>query len=62
MNAQAFNFDGWEETMKKLIFTMLLVALAGSSAVAGNCQHHNDTASDGSVCGNRSADDKAGGN
>ncbi|MBZ5757967.1 transmembrane anchored protein [Rhizobium sp. VS19-DR104.2] len=48
--------------MKKIVLALLLTVAASTSAFAGNCQHHNDKASDGSTCGNRSADDKAGGN
>lgn len=32
-----------------------------SLAIAGNCTHSYDTASDGSSCGGRSADSKPGG-
>jgi hypothetical protein len=49
--------------MKKT-FAILLVALslgASAQAFAGNCQHNGDTASDGSMCGNRSADSRPGG-
>jgi len=47
--------------MKKIVLALLLMVAASTSAFAGNCQHHDDKASDGSTCGNRSADDKAGG-
>ena len=30
-------------------------------SLAGNCQHDNDTAADGSRCGGRSADSRPGG-
>ncbi|MGM8435691.1 transmembrane anchored protein [Enterobacter hormaechei] len=49
--------------MKK-IFAVLLVLLslgAATQAYAGNCQHSDDTASDGSRCGGRSADSRPGG-
>ncbi len=48
--------------MRKIVLALLVVVSASTGAFAGNCQHHNDKASDGSTCGNRSADDKAGGN
>ncbi|WP_313707900.1 transmembrane anchored protein [Atlantibacter hermannii] len=49
--------------MKKA-FALLLVLLSLGSvgqAFAGNCQHDYDTASDGSRCGDRSADSRPGG-
>ncbi|EFT2846285.1 transmembrane anchored protein [Escherichia coli] len=49
--------------MKKVL-AMLFVILsfgAATQAYAGNCQHDNDTASDGSRCGGRSADSRPGG-
>lgn len=49
--------------MKK-VFAVLLVLLSlgtATQAFAGNCQHDNDTAADGSRCGGRSADSRPGG-
>lgn len=49
--------------MKKL-FTVLFVLLSLGSvtqAYAGNCQHPDDTAADGSRCGGRSADSRRAG-
>lgn len=51
-------------TMKK-VFALLFVFLTLGSvtqAYAGNCQHPDDTAADGSRCGGRSADSRPGGN
>ncbi|MER9968126.1 hypothetical protein [Mesorhizobium sp. M0060] len=44
--------------MKKfLVFAIMLAALAASApSFAGNCEHNDDTAADGSRCGDRSAD------
>lgn len=50
--------------MKK-VFALLFVLLSFGSvtqAYAGNCQHPDDTAADGSRCGGRSADSRPGGN
>ncbi|NIG20533.1 transmembrane anchored protein [Pantoea sp. Al-1710] len=49
--------------MKKTIAVLCLILSMGASvqAFAGNCQHSTDTASDGSICGGRSADSRPGG-
>lgn len=49
--------------MKKallVLFTAISV-LVSMPSFAGNCQHDNDTAADGSRCGGRSADSRPGG-
>lgn len=49
--------------MKKVfavIFVLLTLGNAGQ-AFAGNCQHPDDRAADGSRCGGRSADSRPGG-
>ena len=50
--------------MKKIICSLALILTIGTSfnVFAGNCQHYSDTAKDGSLCGNRSADSRPGGN
>ncbi|QDP08102.1 transmembrane anchored protein [Klebsiella pneumoniae] len=41
---------------------LLLLSLGSvTQAYAGNCQHPDDTAADGSRCGGRSADSRPGG-
>lgn len=49
--------------MKKTIGTLMLLLSLGFSieVFAGNCQHDDDTAKDGSRCGGRSADSRPGG-
>jgi hypothetical protein len=50
--------------MKKIIYILVLsamITLAVAPAFAGNCEHSDDRASDGSRCGKRSADDREGG-
>ncbi|HHT0117114.1 TPA: transmembrane anchored protein [Raoultella ornithinolytica] len=49
--------------MKKALAVLFVLLSLGSSAqaFAGNCQHPDDTASDGSRCGGRSADSRPGG-
>jgi hypothetical protein len=48
--------------MKKIIAATLLALIAASSvSYAGNCNHANDNASDGSRCGGRAADQRQGG-
>lgn len=49
--------------MKKIFLTFLvMISLGGASqAFAGNCNHDDDHASDGSRCGGRSADSRPGG-
>lgn len=49
--------------MKKLFAVLFVLLSLGSvtQAYAGNCQHPDDTASDGSRCGGRSADSRPGG-
>jgi len=49
--------------MKKTIIVGLLmsVLLPAAQALAGNCSHSWDTASDGSRCGARSSDSRPGG-
>ncbi|WP_312062271.1 transmembrane anchored protein [Pantoea septica] len=50
--------------MKKVLAILFVVLSLGSvtQAFAGNCQHDNDTAADGSRCGGRSSDSRPGGN
>jgi hypothetical protein len=51
--------------MKKtisLIAATLMTVLTAQAALAGNCDHDWQTASDGSRCGDRSADSRPGGN
>jgi len=50
--------------MKKVLAILFVVLSFGSvtQAFAGNCQHDNDTAADGSRCGGRSSDSRPGGN
>ncbi|MEL4374092.1 hypothetical protein [Brucella cytisi] len=47
--------------MKQVILGLLLAAAVSSSAMAGSCDHSWQTASDGSSCGGRAADQKPGG-
>ncbi|MEN0615483.1 transmembrane anchored protein [Klebsiella indica] len=49
--------------MKKILGILFVLLSLGSitQAYAGNCQHSWDTASDGSRCGDRSADSRPGG-
>lgn len=49
--------------MKKAFAVLFVLLSLGSSAqaFAGNCQHPDDTAADGSRCGGRSADSRPGG-
>ncbi|WP_105648137.1 transmembrane anchored protein [Cronobacter dublinensis] len=49
--------------MKKAIAVLFVQLSLGSAtpSFAGNCQHDNDTAADGSRCGGRSADSRPGG-
>lgn len=49
--------------MKKAIAVLFVLLSLGSAtpSFAGNCQHDNDTAADGSRCGGRSADSRPGG-
>lgn len=47
--------------MKTLLLTAVLV-LGSTSVFAGNCNFSTDRASDGSVCGDRAADKREGGN
>lgn len=46
--------------MKKTLLAAVLAALS-MSAMAGNCDHSYQSASDGSNCGGRSADSRPGG-
>jgi len=50
--------------LKKTLAVLFLALSLGSitQAFAGNCQHANDTAADGSRCGGRSSDSRPGGN
>ena len=52
-----------EVKMKKLalVFMALLSISISSSVFAGNCQHDDDRAADGSRCGGRSSDSRPGG-
>jgi hypothetical protein len=47
--------------MKKVFVAVTLVILSASGALAQNCQHDGDRASDGSRCGHRSSDSRSGG-
>lgn len=49
--------------MKKLVLLLMTVLSIGVSTAsfAGNCQHDNDRAADGSRCGGRSSDSRPGG-
>jgi hypothetical protein len=47
--------------MKKLLIATLFALAASQAAVAGNCDYSWQTASDGSACGGRSAQDRPGG-
>lgn len=47
--------------MKQVFLGLLLVAAVSTSAFAGSCDHSWQTASDGSACGGRAADQKPGG-
>ncbi|XYD08789.1 hypothetical protein R1A27_28270 [Methylobacterium sp. NMS12] len=47
--------------MKKAVIALALVVLSASTALAQNCQHSSDRASDGSRCGGRSSDSRPGG-
>ena len=47
--------------MRILVAAFILALMSVSGAVAGNCQHSWQTASDGSSCGDRSADSRDGG-
>lgn len=50
------------EMKKALAILFVLMSLgAATQAIAGNCQHDSDTASDGSRCGGRSSDSRPGG-
>ncbi len=44
-----------------IITASLITVLAAQAALAGNCDHSWQTASDGSNCGDRSADSRPGG-
>lgn len=59
------SFDGlvMEKVMKKALALLFVLMSLGATtqAIAGNCQHDSDTASDGSRCGGRSADSRPGG-
>lgn len=47
--------------MKKILLTITLSMLAGTSAFAGNCDYSWQKAKDGSSCGDRAADRREGG-
>ncbi|WP_347177595.1 transmembrane anchored protein [Klebsiella pneumoniae] len=49
--------------MKKAFAVLFVLLSLGSAtqAFAGNCQHPDDTAAEGSRCGGRSADSRPGG-
>ncbi|EIR8436800.1 transmembrane anchored protein [Escherichia coli] len=49
--------------MKKAFAALfvLLSLVASTQSFAGNCQHDNDTAADGSRCSGRSSDSRPGG-
>ena len=51
--------------MKKLsttsLFALFLAMLSINAAMAQNCQHDSDRASDGSRCGGRSSNSRPGG-
>ncbi|MFS4714872.1 transmembrane anchored protein [Klebsiella pneumoniae] len=49
--------------MNKALAVLFVLLSLGSAtqAFAGNCQHPDDTAADGSRCGGRSADSRPGG-
>jgi hypothetical protein len=48
--------------MLKIVLVSVALAIAAPTvAVAGNCDHSWQTASDGSRCGDRSADSRPGG-
>lgn len=47
--------------MKKALAALALIVLSTTASLAGNCQHDNDHASDGSRCGGRSSDSRPGG-
>lgn len=47
--------------MKKTVLALALVVLSAGGALAQNCQHASDRASDGSRCGGRSSDSRPGG-
>lgn len=48
--------------MRAIVLSALLILCGAIPAVAGPCDHWWQTASDGSSCGGRAADQKAGGN
>lgn len=48
--------------MRILIIAALLVALGGTQAMAGNCDHSWQTDKNGHACGDRAADRRPGGN
>lgn len=50
-----------EMHMAKTFAALALVVLSATASFAGNCQHDNDHASDGSRCGGRSSDSRPGG-
>lgn len=43
------------------LLTLAVISLATVPAFAGNCDHSWETASDGSRCGGRAADERPGG-
>lgn len=48
--------------MRLLVLSIMLVCSFATGSIAGNCDHSWQTAKDGSVCGDRSADSRPGGN
>ncbi len=49
------------KSVLSIITASLLTVLASQAAFAGNCEHSWQIASDGSRCGDRSADSRPGG-
>lgn len=45
----------------RILFALMLIIGGSIPSYAGNCQHSWETASDGSSCGDRSADSRPGG-
>lgn len=47
--------------MRVFLFVLAILSAVPVSAFAGNCNYDDDTASDGSRCGHRSAESRDGG-